>query len=69
MPVTTRDPVDMTSQERLQEIAGILADCAERLSKNHIKQGNTTTSERSLSGLSGRRKHSCDHAENQSGDE
>ncbi len=68
MPITTRDPAEMTGQERMQEIAAILAACIERLEKCNEKQCAKATFERGSTGLPGRRKHSCDHAENQSGD-
>lgn len=68
MPITTRDPAAMSGQERLQEIASILADRVGRSSENHEKQGTTTTLERGFSGLQAGRKHSCHHPETESGD-
>lgn len=67
MAISTRDPADMTGQERMQEIAAILAACIQRLQKIEEKQCDKSTIERSLSGLQRRMKHSCDHAEKQSG--
>ncbi len=64
MAISTRDPADMTGQERMQEIAAILAACVERLQKNKQKQYDRENYERSLTGLQGRMKRSCDHAEN-----
>ena len=72
MTISTRDPAEMIGQERMQEIAAILAACVQRLAKNKETeeiQGTKATFERSLTGLQGRRKHSCDHAEKQSGGE
>lgn len=69
MAISTRNPADMTGQERTQEIAAILAACIHRLSISEQEQCGKGTSERSLTGLQGRMKHSCDHTENQSGDE
>jgi hypothetical protein len=69
MAISTRDPADMTGQERMQEIAAILAACVKRFQKNERKQCDKAIYERSLTGLQGRMKHSCDHAENQSGDD
>lgn len=67
MAISTRDPAEMTGQERMHEIAAILAACIQRLQKIEEKQCDKATIERSLSGLQGRMKHSCDHAEKQSG--
>lgn len=69
MIITTRDPADMTGQERMQEIATILAGCILRIENNKKKQCDNHEFERSLTGLPTRRKHSCDHAEKQRGDE
>lgn len=66
--ITTRDPADMTGQERMDEIAAILAACILRLNKYKQKQCDNQKIERGLTGLQERRKHSYDHAENQSGD-
>ena len=66
MTISTRDPAEMIGQERMQEIAAILAACVQRLAKNKETeeiQGTKATFERSLTGLPARRKHSCDHAE------
>ncbi|WP_041802750.1 hypothetical protein [Micavibrio aeruginosavorus] len=68
MTISTRDPVDMTGEERMQEIAAILAAGIQRHQNNQLNQSNNAHFERSLTGLPSRRKHSCDHAENQSGD-
>ena len=59
MAISTRDPADMTGQERMQEIAAILAACVERLQKNERKQCDKAPYERSLTGLPGALKHSC----------
>jgi hypothetical protein len=69
MAISTRDPADMTGQERMQEIAAILAACIQRLAKGQEKQGDKATFERGSTGLQGRMKHSCDHAERQRGGE
>ena len=69
MAISTLDPADMTGQERMQEIAAILAVCIQRLQNTEHKQHDKPQIERSLTGLQGRMKHSCDHAENQSGDD
>lgn len=65
MTISTRDPADMTGEERMQEIAAILAAGIQRHQNDQLNQ---SSNERSLTGLHRRRKHSCDHAENQSGD-
>lgn len=63
MMINTRDPADMTGQERMQEIAAILAAGIQR---NHITEQNQYD-KRELAGLPPRGKRSCDDAENQSG--
>jgi hypothetical protein len=69
MAISTRDPAEMTGQERMQEIAAILAACIQRLEKSEETQGDKATFERSLTGLQSRMKHSCSHVERQRGGE
>lgn len=68
MTISTRDPADMTGQERMQEIAALLAAGIQRIRISEQNQCNNQNFERSLTGLRRGRKRSCDHAENQSGD-
>lgn len=68
MTISTRDPADMTGEERMLEIAAILAAGIQRHQNGQLNQSPNANFERSLTGLPRRRKHSCDHAENQSGD-
>lgn len=69
MVITTRNPADMTGQERMQEIAALLAEAIHRMHKDKQKQYTNVDFERSLTGLRPRMKRSSDHTENQSGDE
>lgn len=57
MRISTKDPADMTSEERIVEIASILARGLSRSQNNKQKQGI----ERSSTGLPGASKHSCSH--------
>lgn len=59
MTMTSRDPAEMTGQERVQEIGAILAALIMRIAPNGHKPADLGTFERSLTGLRGRRKHSC----------
>ena len=61
--INTRDPADMTGQERMQEIAAILAAGIQR--QNIYKQNQCD--KRELAGLPPFGKRFCDDAENQSG--
>lgn len=61
MAISTRDPTDMTGQERMQEIAAILAACIHRLSKSEQKQCDN-------SGLRQKNERVYGHAERQSGE-
>jgi tRNA1(Val) A37 N6-methylase TrmN6 len=63
MMINTRNPADMTGQERMQEIAAILAA---GIQKNHITEQNQCY-KRELAGLPPHGKRSCDDAKNQSG--
>lgn len=69
MTISTRDPADMTGQERMLEIAAILAAGIQRIHISEQNQCANPNFERSLTGLRRGRKRSCDHAENQRGDE
>lgn len=57
MRISTKDPANMTSEERIVEIASILARGLSRSQNNKQKQ----EIERSSTGLPGASKHSCSH--------
>ena len=56
MNLSTKDPSEMTAQERVHEIASILAKAV--LRGRNIEQNQDI--ERSLTGLRSASKHSCD---------
>lgn len=58
MAISTRNPAEMSGEERIQEIAAILARCIQKL-ENKQEEGGRTTLERSLTGLPSASKHSC----------
>lgn len=60
MTITTRDPADMTGQERMQEIAAILAACIQRTIKMEQKQCTKADLGPDLTGLSPERERVCD---------
>ena len=68
MTMTSRDPAEMTGQERIQEIGAILASLILRIAPNGYKQADLGTFERSLTGLQGRRKHSYHQTVRRNGD-
>ena len=58
MRTSTKNPADMSNEQRIAEIATILARGLSRSKNNQQKQGI----ERSLTGLPSASKHSCSHA-------
>jgi hypothetical protein len=56
MYISSRNPSDMTAQERMDEIATLLARAVVRGKNTELNQHI----ERSLAGLQGGSKHSCD---------
>ena len=69
MTMTTRNPAEMNGQERIQEIGAILAALIMRIAPNRHKPADLGTFERSLTGLQGRRKHSCHQTQRRDGDD
>ena len=57
MRPSTKNPADMSAEQRIAEIATILARGLSRSQNNKQKQGI----ERSSTGLPGASKHSCSH--------
>lgn len=57
MRTSTKDPADMSGEERIAEIASILARGLSRSQNNKQKQGI----ERSSTGLPNASKHSCSY--------
>ncbi len=57
MRTSTKNPADMSSEQRIAEIATILARGLSRFKNNQQKQGI----ERSSTGLPSASKHSCSH--------
>jgi hypothetical protein len=56
MNMTSRNPSEMTAQDRMDEAAAILAKAVIRYKNKEQNQGI----ERSFTGLQGGSKHSCD---------
>lgn len=59
MDYTTRNPDEMTSAERYNEIITILASAVVRYKISQHNQLNRSENERSLTGLPFASKHSC----------
>ena len=59
MDYTARNPNEMTSAERYNEIITILSGAVVRYKISQHNQLNSSENERSLTGLPGASKHSC----------
>ena len=59
MPISTKNPAEMTGEERISEVALILAHALQRLQTSERNQGVQSHFKRSLTGLPKASKRSC----------